>query len=106
MVKETIKTFVTKCPMYSLWFKRYVKGMHSCMGDDRCPDTAISTEVMLEITNRKNVNFVEGGAWAGLLFLGAYLGSLRGEEVPRIIQHHFIKLNEESMKHKKYPDAV
>ena len=26
-----------------------------------------------------------------------YLGGLRGEEVPRILQKHFIKLNEESL---------
>jgi hypothetical protein len=114
MAKDTVKTFVTKCPTYSLWFERFIKGMHSRMGDDRRPDAAISTDVMLAIMNRVNIDFVEAErdfderyyARAGLLFLGAYLGSLRGEEVPRIIRRHFIKLNEESMKHKKYPHAV
>jgi hypothetical protein len=114
MAKDTVKTFVTKCPTYSLWFERVVKGMHSRMGDDRRPDAAISTDVMHNIMKRVNIDFIESEkdfderyfARAGLLFLGAYLGSLRGEEIPRVIRRHFIKLNEESMHHKNHPHAV
>jgi hypothetical protein len=114
MAKDSIKTFVTKCPTYSLWFERFVKGMHSRMGDDRRPDAAISTEVMLALMNKVNIDFIESErdfderyyARAGLLFLGAYLGSLRGEEIPRIIRRHFIQLNVDSMKHKTFPHAV
>jgi hypothetical protein len=114
MAKDTIKTFVTKCPTYSLWFERFVKGMHSRMGDDRRPDAAISTEVMHALMKRINIDFIEAErdfdekyyARAGLLFLGAYLGSLRGEEIPRILRKHFINLNKESMTHKRFPHAV
>jgi hypothetical protein len=35
-------------------------------------------------------------ARAGLFFMASYLGSLRGEEVPRVVRKHFIGLNEES----------
>jgi len=29
--------------------------------------------------------------------MSAYLGSLRGEEVPRLVRHYFIELNQESL---------
>jgi hypothetical protein len=114
MAKDTIKTFVTKCPTYSLWFERFVKGMHSRMGDDRRPDAAISTEVMHAVIKRVNIDFIESTrdfderyyARAGLLFLGAYLGSLRGEEIPRILRKHFIQLNKDSMNRKVHPHGV
>jgi hypothetical protein len=114
MARDTMKTFVTKCPTYCLWFERFVKGMHSRMGDDTRPDVAISIEVMISLMNRVNIDYIEanGGnrekffARAGLMFMAAYLGSLRGEEVPKILRKHFIELNEESMKLKNHPHVV
>jgi hypothetical protein len=44
MARDTIKTYVTKCPTYCVWFERFIKGMHSRMGDDRRPDAAITVE--------------------------------------------------------------
>lgn len=46
MTKDTTKTFVTQCPTYGLWFERFVKGLHSRMGDNQCPDTAICSKLM------------------------------------------------------------
>jgi hypothetical protein len=33
LAKDTTKIYVTKCPGYCLWFERFVRGMHSRMGD-------------------------------------------------------------------------
>jgi hypothetical protein len=115
MAKDIIKTFVTKCPTYSLWFEHFVKGMHSRMGYDRTrPDVVIWTKVMHEVIKRINIDFIESERdfderyyeRAGLLFLGAYLGSLWGKEIMRILRRHFINLNNEAMKHKKFPHVV
>ena len=105
LARDTMKIFVTRCPGYSLWFERFIRGMHSRMGDDRRPDAAISTEVMHEVMKRIEMDYVdadEEGAKryfvrAGLFFLSSFLGSLRGEEVPRLLRKEFIDLNVESM---------
>ena len=105
LARDTMKIFVTRCPGYSLWFERFVRGMHSRMGDDRRPDAAISSEVMHAVMERIEMDYIDSDeegarqyiARAGLFFLSAYLGSLRGEEVPRLLRREFIDLNEESM---------
>ena len=33
MAKDTRKIYVTSCPSYSLWFERFIVGMHKRMGD-------------------------------------------------------------------------
>jgi hypothetical protein len=114
MARDTMKTYVTKCPTYCLWFERFVKGIHSHMGDDTRPDVAISIKVMTSLINRVNIDYIEanGGnrekffARAGLMFMAAYLGSLRGKEVPEILGKHFIELNKEAMILKKHPHTV
>jgi hypothetical protein len=114
MAKDTSKTYVTKCPTYCLWFERFVKGMHSRMGDDSRPDAAISVELMISIMNRVNVDFIEASddasklfiSRAGLMFMSAFLGSLRGEEVPRLLRKYFISLNKESMTRTVSPHVV
>jgi hypothetical protein len=108
MAKDQAKLFVTRCPTYSMWFERFVKGMHSRMGDDRRPDAALSTDMMREIMIRVESDFQEAEdnqikrfiCRAAVFFLGAFLGSLRGEEVPRILRRDFIQLNIESSKWK------
>lgn len=77
--------------------------MHSRMGDDRRPDAAISSIAMHEVMNRVEADFIDADslkkaryfARAGLFFLSAFLGSLRGEEVPRMLRKDFIELNQE-----------
>ena len=105
LARDTMKLFVTRCPGYSLWFERFIKGMHSRMGDDRRPDAAISNEVMHEVMKRVELDYIDSDVEgekrylvrAGLFFLSAYLGSLRGEEVPRLLRKEFIDLNIESI---------
>ena len=105
LAKETTKIFVTKCPGYCLWFERFIRGMHSRMGDVRKPDAAISSLVMHALMHRVNADFVDADSYierrylarCGLYFLAGYLGSLRGEEIPRVVLKYFLGLNEESL---------
>jgi hypothetical protein len=114
MAKDTAKTYVTKCPTYCLWFERFIKGMHGRMGDDSRPDAAISIELMKVIMDRVNLDFIEANevkdkrflSRAGLIYMSAFLGSLRGEEVPRILRKYFIQLNKESMTRSSDPHVV
>ena len=114
MAKDTAKTYVTKCSTYLLWFERFIKGMHFRMGDDSRPDAVISVELMKSIMDRVIIVFVEAKygrgrqfiSRAGLLVMWGLLGSLRGEEVPRILRTYFINLNEESMSRSSSPHVV
>lgn len=106
MARDTMKTYITHCPTYSLWFEKFMKGMHSRMGDDHRPDLAFSREVMHQIMNLLNEDYLEATsperkrfiARMGLLMLSTFLGGLRGEEVPRIVRKAFVELNLESLK--------
>ena len=114
MARDTMKTYVTSCPTYSLWFERFIKGLHSRMGDDRRPDLAICSPLMKEIINIVNVDYMEELnpfkkqfiARAGLFYLSAFFGGLRGEEVNRVLRKYFINLNEESMALSSKPHCV
>ena len=105
MARDTAKTFSTKCPTYCLWFERCMRGMHARMGDDRRPDTAISSAVMHALMDRVEADYMDSSdtgskrylARSGLFFMSAYLGSLRGEEVPRVVRKFFFMLNEEAL---------
>ena len=74
------------------------------MGDDRRPDIAISTEVMHEIMKRVEADYHDADTpgqrryitRAGLWFISSFLGSLRGEEVPRLLLKYFVDLNKEA----------
>ena len=46
MAKDTRKTYVTSCPSYSLWFERFIVGMHKRMGDVVHQDKAVTLEVL------------------------------------------------------------
>lgn len=113
LAKDTMKTFVTDCPSYSLWFERFVKGMHSRMGDDRRPDAAFSVPIMKEIMKRVNYDYEEAVsntrkrflARSGLFYLSTFIGGLRGEEVPRVVTKYFLELNTEARSH-RVPHSV
>lgn len=114
MAKETTKTYVTQCPTYCLWFERFVKGLHSCMGDDQRPDVAICSPLMKQLMTRIEVDYLEEDsiiarrfiARAALFYMSAYFGSLRGEEVNRILRRYFLQLNEETMNMNNTPHVV
>ena len=75
------------------------------MGDVRKPDAAISSAVMHAVMERVEVDFINADSQierrylvrCGLYFLAGYLGSLRGEEIPRIVLKHFLELNKEAL---------
>ena len=111
MARVTTKLFVTSCPTNGLRFERFMGGSHSRMEDDHRPDTAISSFVMkkvlqyaeadwhgsVDVTERRFI------VRAGLFLVLAFLGALRGEEVPRLVRKEFIKLNKTSMLERKQP---
>ena len=114
MARDRIKTYVTKCPTYTLWFERFAKGMHSRMGDDRRPDAAISIKLMKALDAKVDQDYLNSEedvearyiTRAGLFFMGSFLGSLRGEETPRLLRKWFIRLNQESLENCNYPHTV
>ena len=89
-------------------------GLHSRMGDDHRPDTAISSFVlkkMLQYAEAEwhgSVDHIERHfiVRASLFFVLAFLGALRGEEVPRLVRKDFISLNKISMRERKQPHIV
>ena len=48
MANDIRKTYVTSCPSYSLWFERFIVGMHKRMGDVVHQDKALTLEVLLK----------------------------------------------------------
>lgn len=114
MARDTMKTFVTTCPTFTLWFERFVAGMHSRMGDKKRQDLAITKKVMHALMKRVEVDYYDTFedvrrrryiVRAGFFFLAAYLGSLRGEEVPRIVRKALYQLNEEA-RHLEPPHCI
>ena len=75
------------------------------MGDDWHPDAAIISLVMHKVMKRVEVDLIDADIYmemryltrAGLFFLAAYLGSIRGKEVPRLLRKEFIELNFDSL---------
>jgi hypothetical protein len=57
MAKDTAKTYATNCPTNCLWFEQFIKGIYARMGDDSCPDAAISIELMKMIMDWVNLDF-------------------------------------------------
>ena len=114
MAKETMKTYVTECPTFCLWFERFIKGLHSRMGDDRRPDIAICSPLMKQLISRIEVDYMLEESEitkrficrAALFYMSAYFGALRGEEVNRILRRYFINLNEETLNLASNPHVV
>lgn len=106
MARDTAKSYVTSNPAYSLWFERFVKGLHNRMGDNNRQDTAITGKLMKAIIRRVEADYHIAStqkarrfvARAGFVYLACYLKSLRGEEICRIITRSFLSLNIESQK--------
>jgi hypothetical protein len=91
MAKETKKLVVTECPTYSGWFKKCMKGMHKCLGDEVHPDRALALDILLEIMALVERDW-EGSppqkklqlALEGSFYLIAYTLAFRGEGVPLV----------------------
>ena len=58
MAKETKKLVATNCRVYGDWYERFMMGVHSRMGDQNEPDTAVSIDVLHEMLKRLEVRVV------------------------------------------------
>jgi len=84
------------------------------MGDQSKPDYPVTGEQMRHLMNRVELDYQDCGsedrrryiARAGLFFMSAFLGSLRGEEVPRLVRHYFIELNQKSLQRSRVKHCV
>jgi len=97
MARAMAKLFVMSCPTKRLWFECFMGGLHSRMGDDRWPDTAISSFVLrkmlkyAEVEWHRSVDAIDAIEHpfilrAGLVLVLAFLAALRGEEVPWLVR--------------------
>jgi len=109
--QATTKLYVTSCPTNSQWFGSFVKGMHRRMGDKTVPDLAVSSEAMIALMGLFEAEWVAAGSEGereGIMFpalfaITAYLGALRGEEVPLMDLAGIRKYYSEATNHKKFP---
>jgi hypothetical protein len=97
MAKDTRKLTVTKCPTYGLWFEKFMRGCHKCMGDIIKPDRALSTAILLEILSILNSEWNEWPdhklelAVEGAFYVIAFCCALQGEELPLVDLHGITK---------------
>lgn len=91
MMKGATKLTGSSCPTNSAWFENFMIGYHKRVGDISMPDRAISIELMVAMMNRFDERWeIAGGnketqkevLFPALFALSAFVGSLRGEEVP------------------------
>lgn len=91
LMKGQTKMIVSSSPSNSIWFKSFMMGFHKRVGDLSLPDKAVSIELMCSLMNRfeeqweaaKEKRFEEQDVILPALFaLVAYVGILRGKEVP------------------------
>ena len=110
MAKDTRKTYVTSCPSYSLWFERFIVGMHKRMGDVVHQDKAVTLEVIHKLVEGLEEDYLEGKTYRekekiadiAVFILGSFLGGLRGEETLRIVlgeAREFLEEGEANGKH-------
>ena len=89
MARDLKKMFENSCPSYSLWFERFVQGMHKRMGDESHQDQAITLEVIhrliedLEKDYRDNAEIDKREHIANLTIfvLAVFMATRRGEEL-------------------------
>ena len=46
LAKDQKKFMLTDSPTYSLWFERFIRGMHNRMGDDIRPDEGVDIDLL------------------------------------------------------------
>lgn len=109
---DTTKLYMTTCPTNSYWFECFAKGLHRRQGDLVKPDMALSLEQMVALMDMFSLewNLAPDGlesrneiVFSALFILSAYLGGLRGEEVPLMDLAGMIKYFDEGLSHKRYP---
>ena len=58
MSKETKKLMATTTPVYGVWYKRFMLGMHERMGDDYRPDLAMSIQLLHAVLTYCNTTYL------------------------------------------------
>ncbi len=108
MTKDTRKLQVTKCPTYSDFFERFIKGLHKRMGDIVRPDRAIAHAIMKELLHLVEQDWLNAVAsdWLslaleGALYVLAFTLALRGEEVAQVELRGINRYWEQGLQHKK-----
>ena len=89
LAKEEKKLMLTDSPTYSLWFERFIRGMHNRMGDDIRPDEGVDIELLHYMLNTLQEcldNTEDAGGRKRIIQLGFYLSAtfsagLRGNEL-------------------------
>ena len=92
LVRDIRKTYVTSCPAYSLWFERFMMGMHKYMGDEVRQDKAVTLEVVHKTIEgleedflRAKTDIIRGDLCGMEVFvLSSFLAALREEEILKI----------------------
>ena len=93
MARDVRKTYVTSCPSYSLWFERFIVGMHKRMGDEVHQDKAVTLEVVHKLIEGLEVEYArasgdqlkESIGDMGVFILASFLAGLRGEETLKLV---------------------
>jgi hypothetical protein len=49
MAHNTLRIWVTECPLYGYWFKRFMRGVHKRVGEEVRSDFALSIRVLHKI---------------------------------------------------------
>ena len=89
LAKEEKKLMLTDSPTYSLWFERFIRGMHNRMGDDIRPDKGVDIKLLHHMLNTLEECLNNTGEATGkkrIIHLGCYLSAtfsagLRGNEL-------------------------
>ena len=58
MARDLKKTYVTSCPIYGMWFLRFVIGMHKRMGDEVHQDQAVTLGVVHKLVEGLERDFI------------------------------------------------
>ncbi len=66
MAMDDKKMHTTTVLTYSRWFERFIRGCHSCMGDQPKPDKAIEIDVLLGILLYCDTEHKEALIWNDL----------------------------------------
>ena len=92
---DTGVTAITRSSSNTLWFRRFMQGMHKRMGDIWIPDRAITIhEVLIAMSILEedwnsmvevgDIRGMERAALTAVMVIAGFFGGLRGEEITRI----------------------
>ena len=93
MARDVRNTCITLCPSYSLWFERFIVGMHKKMGNEVHQDKAVTLEVIHKLIDGLEDEYVRGTSDRdkeiivdmGVFILASFLAGLRGEEILKLV---------------------